>query len=222
MHRKLRFLVYGVAGAAILIAAIGAPAAWATPGQNVAAQTVPTRTPIVAPVEPTVPPPADTPAPTSAPPPTAQPGVTPAAPASGGEAGSGATCASTAALTLVADRAAVWPGATVTFTATLTNTGPQPLLQVVLEDVLASGLEPVSVISGESQWQGRTLRLALPSLDPGASLTAVYAARVAQERPGAAIVAQANATSAGCPRKTAAVTLGFPPSELPATGGSLK
>ena len=236
MDRKLRLLAYGAAGAALLIAAIAAPAAWATPGTNVRAQTVPTRTATSGPVEPTSPPPADTPVPTGAPQPTSQPGVTPG-PTSGTQptvppqatvppaqpapaSGSAATCASTATLTLVSDRTAVWPGATVTFTATLANTGKRPLREIVLDNVLASGLDPVSVISGEGQWQGRTLRINALSLDPTASLAAVYRARVSGAS-GQAIVARASATSAGCPRKTAAVTLGLPPSELPATGGSL-
>ncbi len=196
MNRNWRMFGYGIVGATVLIAALAAPAAWATPGQNSANQSIPTRTPTSAPLPPTEPPPATAVPPTAAPPgggPTAapveptqppvvpgatpEPGATPAAPAVGAPAPLPATCPGVSTLTLVADRQAVWPGATVVFTATFTNTGGQQLKGIVLEDRLAAGLEPVAVLAGGGTWQDRTLRVTAPALDPGARLQVVYSAR---------------------------------------------
>jgi uncharacterized repeat protein (TIGR01451 family) len=222
MSRNWRLVTYGVVAAALLIASLAEPAAWARPGQSVAAQTIPTKTPPPPPVQPTEPPANDTPVPTSAvatsvAPTSVAPGtVQPVQPA-----GSTATCLSTAGLTLASDRKTVWPGATVVFTTTLSNTGRQPLTQVVLEAQLSAGLDPVGVLSGGGTWHGRTLRVAAPSLGPGSRLAVVYSARVAATSTAQAVTAGAVATSAGCARKIANVTLGMPPSQLPATGGRL-
>lgn len=224
MRRFWRPLLYGLVGTAVLFAAFAAPAAWANPGQRVLAQTVPTRTPTAGPVEPTQRPPVSTAVPptaTPAPGDTPQPvGPTATVPLSGA-AGTGSACASALSLTLVADRTAVWHGATVVFTATLTNTGKQPLRQIVLEDQLAAGLEPGPVISGDGSWQGRKFTATAATVSPGAKLVEVYSATVSASLPSQAIVERVNASTAGCPKKTAAVTLGLPPSQLPATGGSL-
>jgi uncharacterized repeat protein (TIGR01451 family) len=240
MNRNWRMFVYGIVGATVLIAALAAPAAWATPGQNWVNQSIPTRTPTSAPLPPTEAPPPTPVPPTAAPPgggPTAapveptqppagpgatpQPVATPAAPVGGAPGALSAACPGGSALTLVADRQAVWPGATVVFTATLTNTGRQQLKAIVLEDRLAAGLEPGAVLAGDGTWQDRTLRVTAPALDPGARLRVVYSARVTATGPDQAIVAQASAATAGCPVRTATAALGMPPSELPATGASL-
>jgi uncharacterized repeat protein (TIGR01451 family) len=224
MKRFWRPLLYGLAGAVVIFAAFAAPSAWATPGQSAHAQTVPTRTPTSGPIEPTQRPPVNTAVPPTA---TAAPGNTPepSAPTAtaevSGSAGTSGACATGSSLAFVADRTAIWPGATVVFTATLTNTGKLPLRQVILEDQLAAGLEPGAVIAGNGTWQARTFTAAAPALNPGARLVAVYSATVASTLPSQAIVARMNATTAGCPKKTATVTLGLPPSQLPATGGSL-
>jgi hypothetical protein len=80
----------------------------------------------------------------------------------------------------------------------------------------------VAVLSGSGAWQDRTLRVTLPALDPGKRLAVVYSALAVATQPGQAITARAIATSTGCQRKTATVTLGLPPSQLPATGGNLE
>ncbi|MGE5603840.1 MAG: hypothetical protein ACM30E_12375 [Nitrososphaerales archaeon] len=227
MNRNLRLVAYGVVCAALLLAALAAPAAWATPEQNRVNQTIPTKTPEPPPVQPTEPPANEAPAPTAAAPATVEPAtavpgtVVPSTAETAQPGATAATCPSTASLTLTSDRKAVWPGATVEFTATLSNTGRQPLTQVVLEAQLAAGLEPVAVVSGSGTWQGRTLRVTAPSLAPGSPLAVVYSARVSATNASQAVAARAVASSAGCPRKTASVTLGMPPSQLPATGGRL-
>jgi uncharacterized repeat protein (TIGR01451 family) len=215
--QRARLALYGLVGVALLAASIAAPGAWATSSQTNLAQTVPTRTPKPGPVDPTQPPPEDTAAP---PPNTPQPVTTPVPPA--------APPASTPApggslsLNLAADRTAVWPGATVTFTLTVTNSGATPLRQIAIEDMLAQGLEPGAVVSGGATWQGRTLRLSAATLAPGAKLVVIYTARVTAVDANQAIVARATATAAGGIRKTAVLTLGLPPSELPATGACVR
>ena len=169
MRRTLRTALYGVAGAVLLIAALAAPGAWATPGQIGLTQTVPTRTPTPGPVPPTVRPPNVT-----AVPPTAAPGASPTAPIvvpPGPGAGP-------LVLTKSADRRAVWPGATVTYTVVVRNSGSVTLRQVSVEDVLPRGLAPVAVVRGAAAWTGSTLRLNAASLAPGARLEVVYTVRV--------------------------------------------
>lgn len=214
MNRHLRLFAYALAGAALLLAALAGPAAWGAASASVLAQTVPSPTPTLRPVTPTEPPP-----PTRAPSATPIPGAT-EAPSSGDASGPSAACAGLATLGLVADQAAVAPGMTVVFTATLTNTSPQALNSLVLEDVLSAGLEPGRVIAGGGTWQARTLRSTLPTLAAGARLVVVYSATVSVPS-GPVITARASATVAGCPAKTATVTLALPPSELPRTGGGL-
>jgi len=124
-------------------------------------------------------------------------------------------------LTVIADRHDVVPGATVTFTLTVTNAGATALQDIVVEDVLPQGLEPGQVLSGGATWDGRTLRLTAPSLASGARLTVVYTTRVSASDPGAAILTRVTATAAGGVSKTATLALGLPPSELPVTGGSV-
>jgi uncharacterized repeat protein (TIGR01451 family) len=125
-------------------------------------------------------------------------------------------------VTLVADRLEVWPGATVTFTLTVTNAGRTALQQLVIEDVLANALEPGEVISGEATWQARTLRATAATLAPGARLVIVYTAVVGSTQPGQAISSRVTATAAGGARGTATLTLGLPPAELPVTGGACR
>ena len=125
-------------------------------------------------------------------------------------------------LVIVADRQQVWPGASVTFTLTVTNQGRTPLQQVTVADVLAQGLEPGEVLSGDAKWDGATLRASAPTLAAGAKLVYVYTARVTATAPGQAIVTRATATATGGAQATTSLTLGLPPSELPATGGCLK
>lgn len=231
MIRNWRPILYGMFGAAVMLAALATPAAWATPGQSSLAQSIPTRTPTPLPIVPSEPP-AGTPAQPTAAVPTRAPGSPSATPMPAGTAqvpiapaqtgAAGTSCPSTSSLTLVADRQAVWPGATVVFTATLANTGAQTLRNVVLEDRLAAGLEPVAVLQGGGSWQGATLRVSTPALPAGQRLTVVYSARVVATNAGQAITARAAATSTGCQSKTASVTLGLPPSQLPATGSSLQ
>lgn len=209
MRRTLRTALYGVAGAVLLIAALAAPGAWATPGQIGLAQTVPTRTPTPGPVPPTVRPPNVT-----AVPPTAAPGASPTAPIvvpPGPGAGP-------LVLTKSADRRAVWPGATVTYTVVVRNSGSVTLRQVSVEDVLPGGLAPVAVLSGGATWTGSTLRLNAASLAPGARLEVVYTVRVTATVAGTTIVNRARATATGVAGATATWTLALPPAELPATG----
>lgn len=217
MKRSWRFAIYGVIGAGILLAALAAPAAWATPGQDESFQSVPTRTPTPPVLPPTEPPP-DTPVPPTSSPATAAPQATPGKGPDSGAAVAG--CPGPAALTLTADQRAVWPGATVVFTATLTNTTRQELKQIVLVNQLAAGLEPVAVLSSAGSWTDRALSVTAPTLAPGARLQVVYSARVGAD-PGQAIAARASADVSGCPQRTASLTLGLPPALLPATGGSL-
>jgi uncharacterized repeat protein (TIGR01451 family) len=215
MERKWRLMIYGVLGATLVLAALAAPAAWNTSGQAAFAQTVPTRTPTDDPNPPTEPPPPPTEPPATpqpvpaTPPPAASPTVAPTAPAG----------AADFAVTLAADRRDVWPGATVTFTLTVVNTGQTALRQVVVEDVLPDALQPGQVISGVATWQGRTLRATAASLPVGARLVVVYTGRVGTAQPGQAITSRVTATAEGGVRKTATFALGLPPSELPITGG---
>ena len=227
MSRKLRNALYAAAAAALLIAFLAAPGVWATPGQNQSQQTVPTRTPTPAPATPTEPPPntvqpppgntpdpgAATPVPPTAAPPTS-PSASPAAPTPAERSPLG--------LTIVADRRQVWPGATVTFTLTLTNEGATPLQQIVVADLLAEGLEPGEIVRGDAAWDGNTLRATAAELPAGGKLELVYTARVTATAPGQAIVTRASATAAGGARAAASLTLGLPPSELPATGGCIE
>lgn len=219
MRHKLRLALYGAIGAALLIAVVAAPGAWATPGQSDLSRTVPTRTPTPGLNPPTVPPPAVTTAPTA--PPAAGPGATATPPAAGspGIVPPAAT-ASPGALGLAktADRRAAWPGATVTYTLTVTNAGAAALRQVSLADVLPRGLAPGVVVSGGATWSGSTLRLATATLAPGARLVVVYTARVTATEAGSTIVNRASASAAGLAARTASWTLALPPAELPATG----
>jgi uncharacterized repeat protein (TIGR01451 family) len=219
MNRNWRMAFYVAAGAALLIALLAAPGAWATPGQSPANQTVPTKTPVSQPATPV--PPTDAPPATQEPPAaTVQPGAT-ASPTAPLPAATRTPASQRAPLrlTIVADRQQAWPGASVTFTVTVTNAGATPLRQVTVADVLAQGLEPGDVISGDATWDGTTLRASAPALAAGAKLVLVYTARVTATAPGQAIVTRATATAAGGAQAAASLTLALPPSELPATGG---
>jgi uncharacterized repeat protein (TIGR01451 family) len=224
MNRNWRTALYAAAGAALIIALLAAPGVWATSGQTTQNQTIPTPTPSPAPVTPEPPASPEPPPPTTAPvdQPTAQPGATSAPSPTAAATRTPAQPRSPLTLTLVADRQQVWPGASVTFTLTVTNAGRTPLQQVNIEDVLAQGLEPGDVLSGDATWDGTTLRATAASLAPGAQIALVYTARVTATAPGQAIVTRASATATGGARATASLTLGLPPSELPATGGCVE
>jgi uncharacterized repeat protein (TIGR01451 family) len=227
MNRNWRTAFYAAAGAALIIALLAAPGVWATPGQSPTNQTVPTKTPVVVPSTPE-PQPA-TPVP---PPATPDPGAQPTAAATTAATATAATRVPAATrapaqrsplgLTIVADREQVWPGASVTFTLTVTNVGRVPLQQVTVADVLAQGLEPGEVLSGDAAWDGNTLRATAPTLAPGEKLILVYTARVTATAPGQAIVTKATVTAAGGAQAAASLTLGLPPSELPATGACVE
>lgn len=224
MNRNWRTALYAAAGAALMIALLAAPGVWATSGQDRVNQTVPTSTPSVVPNTPEpatpVPPPAPTDPgaqPTATTDPAAQPVATPT-----GAATRAPAQRSPLGLTIVADRQQVWPGASVTFTLTVTNLGRAPLQQVTVADVLAQGLEPGDIVSGSAKWDGTTLRATAPTLAAGAKLIVVYTARVTATVPGQAIVTRVTATAAGGAQAAATLTLGLPPSELPATGGCLE
>lgn len=224
MKRKWQALPYLAVAGVLMILVVASPASWATATADDSQVTVPTRTPTPEPVTPTDVPPVEPPPATVAPEPTAQPGATATAVAGSGSGAArtatpNAACLGPTALTLVSDQLAVAPGATVVFTATLTNTGRQPLQQLVLEDQLSDGLEPGKVLSGPGAWQGRTLRVTDPVFGAGERVVVVYTASVAAQ-PGPVIQVRASATTAGCPARTATVALALPPSELPRTGGN--
>jgi large repetitive protein len=226
MNRNWRTAFYAAAGAALIIALLAAPGVWATPGQNFVNQTVPTMTPSPIPVTPEPPSPEAPPATPAPPPATSDPGgqatVAPTATTVGTAPAATSAPAqqrSPLTLTLVADRQQVWSGANVTFTLTVTNAGRTALQQVNVEDLLGQGLEPGVVSSGDARWDGKTLRASAPTLAAGAKLVLVYTARVTATVPGQAIITRASATAAGGARAAASLTLGLPPSELPATGG---
>lgn len=221
MKRNWQTALYVATGAALLIVLLAAPGVWATPGQNTVNQTIPTRTPTAAPVTPEPPTPVpSSPEPPTASPPTADTGapavLTPTA------TPTKAAAASPLALALVADRQSVWPGATVTFTLTVTNRGPAELRQIAVADLLAAGLAPGEVVAGDATWDGNTLRATIPSLPAGGKLALVYTATVTATAPGQAITTRATATAAGGAQAAAILTLGLPPSELPVTGGCIE
>jgi hypothetical protein len=93
------------------------------------------------------------------------------------------------------------------------------LAQITVTDLLAEGLAPGEVIAGDATWDGNTLRATIPSLPAGGKSALVYTATVSATAPGQAIVTRATATAAGSAQAAATLTLGLPPSELPATGG---
>ena len=207
MKTNARFGVYLAAALTLLAVFVLAPGAWAEPLQTRQGQTVPSRTPtqlagptvaptaVIATPRPGDPPPANTPVP----PTDVAPGTTaiPVATAAPGIAGTPVPAAGSGSLTLVmvANRSAIWPGANVVFTLTLTNTSAASVRQVRLEDVLPAGLEP-DAIQGDATWEGRTLRAQRAVLPPGGRLTVVFAARVAADVPaGGVIVNQAVATA---------------------------
>lgn len=203
-----------------MIALLAAPGVWATPGQSSVNQTIPTRTPVPQPDTPQ-PEPA-TPEPQPA---TAVPGATATISPTPVEATGTPTVIarqSPLGLTLVADRQQVWPGATVTFTLTVTNLSAAALRQVTVADALAEGLEPGEVLSGDAAWDGSTLRATAPTLAAGEKFVVVYTARVTATGPGQAMTSRVTATTADGATATASLALGFPPSELPVTGGHVE
>lgn len=220
MRRNWRTAVYAAAGAALMIALLAAPGVWATPGQNLNNQTIPTRTPTA---QPNTPQP-NTPQPQPATPdPGATATVAPVETVGAGTPVDSATAQPSAlGLTLVADRQQVWPGATVTFTLTVTNLSAAPLQQVTVADALTQGLEPGEVVSGNATWDGATLKTTAATLAAGEKLVIVYTAQVAAAAPGQAMTSRVTATAAGGVTATASLTLGFPPSELPVTGGCVE
>lgn len=208
MKGQVRIGVYLIAAFALVGLFLAGGEAWARPPAKPLGQTVPRPTPTL-PFIPTVVVPSMTPAPGDTP----APDVTPTPPTVGG----------VLELTKVADRTGIWPGMTVTFTVTLTNTGSASLRQVTIEDRLPEGLEASAILAGtDALWDGRVLRASALVLPPGGTLRIVYTARArADLAPGAALVNRAVATAADGQQAVAFVVLGQPPLELPRTGGTL-
>jgi len=222
MKLTLRPIVYVLVALALFAVLIAGPSAWAASLGKYAGITVPTRTPtrpftLTSTPEPT-------PGPTSAPAPTAA-GPGPVIPAPTTPTAPTAPAASAAALTLTkqASRQATWPGSTVGFTLTLTNTGASSARQIVLEDVLPPELDPGSAQGAGAAWDGRTLRASALVLPPGGRLVVIFTATVrADAAPGnAVIINRATAAAAGGLKAAAAAILALPPVELPPTGDEL-
>ncbi len=222
MKLTLRPFVYVLVAVTLFAVLIAGPSSWAASAGKYAGITVPTRTPTRPFTMTGTPEPA--PEPTSALAPTAAgPGpVTPAPiapPAATAPPASGATLA----LTKLASRQAAWPGSTVSFTLTLTNTGAASARQIVLEDVLPPELDSGAVQGAGAAWDGRTLRASAPVLPPGGRLVVIFTATVrADAAPGnAVIINRATAAAAGGLKAAAAAILALPPVELPPTGDEL-
>lgn len=219
MKLTLRPMVYVLVALALFAVLLVGPSSWAASVGKYAGITVPTRTPTRSFTETSTPEPA--PGPTSAPAPTAAgPGPAPTAPPA-----PTVPAASAAALTLTkqASRQEAWPGSTVGFTLTLTNTGAASARQIVLEDVLPPELDPGSAQGAGATWEGRTLRASAPVLPPGGRLVVSFTATVrADAAPSnAVIINRATAAAAGGLKAAAAAVLALPPVELPPTGDGL-
>ena len=228
MKLTLRFTVYVLVALALFAVLIVGPSAWAAAPGKYAGITVPTRTPTrpftMTSTPAPAPGPTAAPVETSAPAPTAA-GPGPVPPALTAPPAPTVTAASAAALTLAkqASRQEAWPGSTVSFTLTLTNTGAASARQIVLEDVLPPELDPGSAQGAGAAWDGRTLRASAPVLPPGGRLVVSFTATVrADAAPGTAVIInRATAAAAGGLKAAATAVLALPPVELPPTGGGL-
>jgi uncharacterized repeat protein (TIGR01451 family) len=218
MRSRVRLVGYLLVGVILLGLLIVGSHVWAVPEQTGVGQTVPTLTPGRS--HPTEPKAADTPPPPtevvpSVPPPTQTPAVPPS-PTS--------TSSPAAGLVLVKEVASeqVWPGTTVHYTLTLSNSGAASARQVVVSDILPEGLEPGQILIGkEAVWDGRTMRAEVLVLPPGSHLVMAFTAVVqADVTSGAVLTNQAIASAAGNLRATSAISVVLPPVELPPTGGS--
>jgi len=220
MNGGARLVGYLLVFSALTALLVAIPSAWATPEQSQPAQTVPTRTPKPAPPtsEPTNEPPETTPPtdiPTALPdtPAPTQSVTTPAAP----------VAAAVLVLKKQVAPAAVWPGATLHYTLTLSNRGTASAQQIVIQDTLPVDLIPGAIAPGpDTRWDGQTLQAQVPILPPGSQLVIAFSAEVRPNaRPGGAISNQASATAAGNLQAVASVSVTLPPAELPPTGGLL-
>lgn len=233
MKTRVRLIVYLATALTLLAVAIAAPGAWAEPLQNRLGQTVPTATrpgdvPTQRPSNTPVPRDEDTPVPpTDVTPDTTAEGTETVGP-SGAEEGTATPEAGVSPLALVKEvsSAHIWPGASIVFTLTLTNTSTGSVRQVRLEDVLPEGLTPGAIQGTDATWSGRTLSAQRAVLPPGGRLAVVFVARVADEVPaGGVIVNQVVATAGAGTRPTVRITASalmmLPPLELPPTGASL-
>jgi uncharacterized repeat protein (TIGR01451 family) len=118
--------------------------------------------------------------------------------------------------------AAVWPGATLYYTLTLSNPGTASAPQIVVRDTLPPDLVPRAIAAGpDARWDGQTLLAQIPSLPAGSQLVIAYTAEVRVNiRPGGVITNQASAAAATNLRAVASASVMLPPAELPPTGGS--
>jgi uncharacterized repeat protein (TIGR01451 family) len=231
MNRNRRLGGYLLVTLVLFGAVLIGPRAWATPGQARPGQgiSVPTPTPVKQ-WSPSAVPPTDrptdrpggdtvTPPPPGGTPTSSAPATSPGPSASPAPTGSGPS----AALALVKDagRLEAWPGATVFFTLTVSNSGVASARQLVLEDMLPAELDPGPVRGTSAAWDGRTLRGRLPVLPPGGRWVITFGASVREDAgAGALVVNSAQVSAAGGLLARAEAYLALPPSELPAVGGS--
>lgn len=225
MRSTLRSIVYLLVTLALFGILIAGPGSWAGSLHKYAGITVPTRTPtrpFVVTDTPAPAPPTAAPVATAAPAPTSTGGGAPVGPAPTAPPAPPAPNASAAVLVLTkeAARQEAWPGATVSFTLTLTNTGAGSARQVMLEDVLPPELEPGAAQGANAAWAGRTLRASALVLPPGGrlvvSFTTTVRAEITPDR--AVVINRAAASAAGGLKATATAVLALPPVELPPTG----
>jgi uncharacterized repeat protein (TIGR01451 family) len=223
MERSKKWIVYGLIIVALAGVALSGPAVWATPGQSPENQTVPKKTPEPPPrPDPTDSNPGEPPVPSPEPGVTVEPGLTvvptatvapvvPIAPAG----------AAQLMLQKRADREQIWPGATVSFTLTLSNPGTKSVQQISIEDTLPAGLEPGAVLEGrDAGWDGRTLRAQVAVLPPGGEYTIVFTTQAgAAPGPQPELTNVAQASVSGGDIAVAQSILIWPPLELPPVGG---
>ncbi len=238
--RKLRAWAYFGLALALLSLALFAPHAWATPDNQ---GTVPSPTRPI-PITPTsiVPNsrPRAAPAPTSTPEPAPQPSPSPSSETTpNAEQTSTATptpanptpdqfAAITASpgitnalrLTLVVDPALARPGATMHFTATLSNQGSEPIVSIAMTQTLSSGLIPGRLpVGSPARWQGQALHVLIASLAPGEQFVLPFSAGVPRTaKLGAVLQTVGAATGFGGAQAWLQTLLPLPPRELPRTG----
>jgi uncharacterized repeat protein (TIGR01451 family) len=215
MTTNPRRWLYGFIGLALGATFLFGTQAWASPLTQPSAQTLPGVTPtrpFVVTEEPIQP----TDAPTQpAPEATPQPGQTALPPATGTP-----STPSSLVLSKKADPSQAWPGAKVTFTITLVNTGKESLRNVQIEDTLPPQLIPGEVLTPLGAWAGRTLRATIAVLPPGGRVSVVFTATVAEDAAVAAIINRVFASSAEGYRLSASSVVALPPTLLPVTGAA--